>query len=332
MKVGVSEADVLAQVARMLVGQVPHNEALGLHVRRFGHGRAETTLPWAARLVGDPRTGVLHGGALTSTIDATCGAAVYAALRAPTPIATLDLRVDVLRPARPGEDVLCDATCDKVTRHVAFTRATAHHGDPGDPIATAAGAFMVFRRGRGPVRARSEPAASAADTGDAAKSPLDPAPVSGASFDDVLAAAREHGHMDALLRAIPYAQFLGLRAHHGEHGRTVVLPFAERNVGDATLPALHGGTLGALLESAALFELFAAQGRGDGSGDASGDPLPRTINVTIDYLRSGRPVDTFAVAEVIRAGRRVATVHARAWQDDPAAPVATAQVHALLAE
>jgi acyl-coenzyme A thioesterase PaaI-like protein len=108
----------------------------------------------------------------------------------------------------------------------------------------------------------------------------------------------------------------------------MVMPFRARNVGDSSLPALHGGTLGALLEAAALFELFAVQA----SSSAPGEALPRTINVTFDFQRSGRPVDTFAVAEVIRAGRRVATVHARAWQDDPKAPVATAQMHALLAE
>ena len=323
MKDGVSGSDVLQQVARMLVGCVPHNDALGLGVRHFGHGRAETTLPWAAQLVGDPRTGVLHGGAITSTIDATCGAAVFAALRAPAPIATLDLRVDYLRPARPGEDVLCDATCDKVTRHVAFTRATAHHGDPGDPIATAAGAFMVFRRGRTFTPDAAAPAARSEPVAVVDEPRVEEPPAGEASFDDALAAAREHGDVDALVRTIPYAEFLGLRARAGAEGRTMVLPFRARNIGDSSLPALHGGTLGALLEAAALFEVFTAQPR---------HALPRTINVTIDFLRSGRPVDTYAMAEVIRAGRRVATVHARAWQGDSAAPVATAQVHALLAE
>jgi uncharacterized protein (TIGR00369 family) len=325
----VSGPDVLSLVTRMLVDRVPHNAALGLHVRHFGGGRAETTLPWAEHLVGDPRTGVLHGGAITSTIDATCGAAVFAGLRAPTPIATLDLRVDYLRPARPGEAVLCDATCDKVTRHVAFTRATAHHGDPREPIATAAGAFMVFRRGRAfssETAAPAEPRAEAPAEETAEKARADIA------FDDALAAARAGGDVDPLVHAIPYARFLGLRAEAGaagnESARAMVMPFRARNVGDSSLPALHGGTLGALLEAAALFELFAFQA----SSSAPGEALPRTINVTFDFQRSGRPVDTFAVAEVIRAGRRVATVHARAWQDDPKAPVATAQMHALLAE
>jgi uncharacterized protein (TIGR00369 family) len=95
--------------------------------------------------VGNPETGVLHGGCITSLIDATCGGAVVMSLAAPRRIATLDLRIDYVRPALPHQEVICEAHCYKVTRHVAFVRAAAHHGDAASPIATSSGTFVVFR-------------------------------------------------------------------------------------------------------------------------------------------------------------------------------------------
>jgi uncharacterized protein (TIGR00369 family) len=100
-------------------------------------------LPYASHLVGHPETGVLHGGAITALLDATCGAAVFAALPEIKPIATLDLRIDYLRPADAGRDVVARAHCYKVTRNVAFVRAMAFHDDENDPIAAAAGTFML---------------------------------------------------------------------------------------------------------------------------------------------------------------------------------------------
>lgn len=124
---------------------VPHNAAMGLEMIDYGPGVAVSRLPWAPRLVGNPDTGVLHGGAITSMIDATCGAAVFMGLRAPTRIATLDLRIDYLGPATARVDVLARAHCYKITRRIAFVRGVAYHEDPDAPIASCAGTFMVFR-------------------------------------------------------------------------------------------------------------------------------------------------------------------------------------------
>lgn len=124
--------------------RVPHNRELGLRVVRVAPDGLVGELPYAARLVGNPDTGVLHGGAVTSLIDATCGAAVVVALRGACRVATLDLRIDYLKPAAAGQSVVCHATCYKKTRNVAFARAVAHQGDETDPIASAAGSFMVF--------------------------------------------------------------------------------------------------------------------------------------------------------------------------------------------
>ena len=127
---------------------------------------------------------------------------------------------------------------------------------------------------------------------------------------------------DDLFAPIPYAQFLGLRSELLGGELRGVMPFSEHLVGNPTIPALHGGTIGAFLEMTAVAEL----------ARRAGGRLPRTIGVTVDYLRSGRPHDTFARVEVKRMGRRIANVVAEAWQDDPARPIALLYGRFLLAE
>lgn len=126
---------------------IPHSRALNMQFRDFGPAMAEIFLPYDARLVGNPETGVLHGGAITALLDATSGASVYLTLPSPIPIATLDLRIDYLKPATPGQGVIARATCYKLTRNVAFTRALAFHEDESDPIASASGTFMLSTKG-----------------------------------------------------------------------------------------------------------------------------------------------------------------------------------------
>lgn len=122
---------------------VPHNRALGMEIVEVARGEAVFRLPHDPKLVGNPDTGVIHGGAITALLDGASGAAVFAALDELVPIATLDLRIDYLRPADAGRAVLARATCYKMTRNVAFTRAVAYHEDPADPIAHSVGTFMV---------------------------------------------------------------------------------------------------------------------------------------------------------------------------------------------
>ena len=105
-------------------------------------------LEWREELVGNPETGVLAGGPLTAMLDGCCGMSVATLLTAPEPFATLDLRIDSVRPAEPGKPVIAEAECYRITRSVAFTRAFAHHGDAKDPIAAAAGTFMLGTKGK----------------------------------------------------------------------------------------------------------------------------------------------------------------------------------------
>ena len=128
---------------RAFSNAVPHNRALGIEIMDLGPGFCVFRMPYDLRFVGNPDTGVMHGGVITAMLDACCGASVIASLGKPVPIATLDLRIDYLKPAAAGRDVFSRATCFRTTRNVAFTRAVAYHDDEADPIAAAAGAFML---------------------------------------------------------------------------------------------------------------------------------------------------------------------------------------------
>ena len=137
----------------------------------------------------------------------------------------------------------------------------------------------------------------------------------------LLADARASGEPQRLVRALPYAQFLGLEVTQNAGVISTTMRYGDHLIGDASKPALHGGTLAALLESTAIFSVLFAEEQ---------PALPRTITFTIDYLRSGRAVDTHASARIVRRGRRVAVVETSAYQDDPDKPVATAIVHLLV--
>ena len=142
--------DTPLPVSRGFVDGIPHNHALGMCVREFQRAEVIFELPYDPKLVGNPDTGVIHGGALTALLDAASGASVFAALTEWKPIATLDLRIDYLRAGEAGRAILCRASCYKLTRNVAFTRAVAYHEDEADPIATSMGTFMIGTKSGGP--------------------------------------------------------------------------------------------------------------------------------------------------------------------------------------
>lgn len=135
---------------------IPHCGALGIRMVKIGR---ETTmaLPWRADLVGDPTSGVLHGGAVTSLIDSVCGMAVFAAMQRLQAIATLDLRIDYLKPASAEKELYATAECYKLTRHIAFTRARAYHLEtPDDWVASCVGAFMIGSSDKLPLPRNNE--------------------------------------------------------------------------------------------------------------------------------------------------------------------------------
>lgn len=134
----------------------------------------------------------------------------------------------------------------------------------------------------------------------------------------------------SLFETIPYARFLGLRLELAGDEMTAVMPFDRKLIGNPTLPAIHGGVLGAMMELTAVAQVAIVRAADDAAPDALSTVLPKPINVTVEYLRSGRPVDTYARAVIKRMGRRIANVHVEAWQEARSAPIAALQAHFLL--
>lgn len=126
-----------------------------------------------------------------------------------------------------------------------------------------------------------------------------------------------------LVERVPYAQFLGIGIEARGEELSFVLPKADTNMGNPTLPALHGGAVAGFMEQAALIFLLLKMGE---------PRLPKTIDFTIDYLRAGLLRDTFAECRVTRLGRRVGNVHIEAWQTRRDEPIAIARAHFLLSE
>jgi uncharacterized protein (TIGR00369 family) len=133
----------------LLMSGLAFSAEIGMRLHQAEGGVAVLSVPWDARLVGDPETGVLHGGVVTALLDTACGWAVMAAPTALRSTATLDLRIDYMRPARAGETVWCRAECYRLTRSIAFARAVAYHQTPDDPVATAQGSFILEREPEG---------------------------------------------------------------------------------------------------------------------------------------------------------------------------------------
>jgi uncharacterized protein (TIGR00369 family) len=265
----------------------------GLRLDRAAPGEAWSSLPYRPVFVGDTTTGVLHGGVVTAMLDESCGMAVQLALDGSRAIATLDLRIDYQRPATPGLDIKAHSLCYRVTRSIAFVRSTAYQDSEDDPVATATACFMIGANRTNMLKDR--PAVEGPPpTLDAPEDPASPFSIS------------------------PFARCLGIRL--GEHG-TLVMPFSPRIIGNPILPAIHGGMTGAFLETTAIIGVMR---------DLGISAPPKPIGLTINYLRSGRTLDSHAAVSIVKQGRRVVAFEAQAWQDDRSKPIASAFGHFML--
>jgi len=135
------------------------------------------------------------------------------------------------------------------------------------------------------------------------------------SIDDILRAAKQKGDVSALVEAIPYLRFLGFTADTSSGELIGKMAYSDALIGNASLPALHGGAIGALLESTAILQAF---------WESETLMLPKIVTITIDFLRSGRPLETFAKGVFTRQGRRVVNMSVEAWQEDRSRPIARA--------
>ena len=264
----------------------------GLRLDRAEPGESWSSLSYRPVFVGDTETGVLHGGVVTAMLDESCGMAVQLALDGTRAIATLDLRIDYQKPATPGLDIRAHAVCYRTTRSIAFVRATAYQESEDDPVATATACFMVGANRTNMLKGRSRDDLTLPTL----EAPDDPAGPFAQS---------------------PFARCLGI----GVLGDgTLVMPFSQVIIGNPLLPAIHGGITGAFLETTAIL----------GVTRELGVSLPKPIGLTINYLRSGRALDSYATVSIVKQGRRVVAFEAQAWQDDRSKPIASAFGHFML--
>src|SRR6476620_2259679 len=264
----------------------------GLRLDHAAPGEAWSSLPYRPVFVGDTETGVLHGGVVSAMLDESCGMAVQLALDGTRAIATLDLRIDYQKPATPGLDIKAHSVCYRVTRSIAFVRSTAYQESEDEPVATATACFMIGANRTNMLKGRPVEQ-SALPAMEVPENPASPFAQS------------------------PFAHAIGIRI--GEDG-TLVMPFSPKIIGNPILPAIHGGITGAFLETTAIV----------GVTRELGVAPPKPIGLTINYLRSGRALDSYANVSIVKQGRRVVAFEAQAWQDDRAKPIASAFGHFML--
>ncbi len=323
-------SDILEFLKNTFVQRTPHMREIGITVTAIDTARGSMVLPPRPDWMGDPARGLMHPGAITVLADSCCGLAVGAALEKDTTYATLDLRMDYLRPATPERAVHCDAHCYRLTRSVAFVRADVYQeGDTTQPVATAQATFMMSTpAGNRPAMPEGKVDAQAASTMTAAAAQaVATLPLGGRPASAPAAAAQAPWRAPAaseaamLPGAIPYLDYLGIRVAPDPQQPLFRMPFDPKLIGNPFLPALHGGVVAGFAETAAILHLRQTLG---------GAKLPKGIDFSLDYLRAGRPEETFAACEVVRVGARVALVHVRLWQRSPDYPIAVARAHFLL--
>src|SRR6201997_316894 len=265
----------------------------GLTLDRAASGEAWSSLPYRPVFVGDTSTGVLHGGVVTAMLDESCGMAVQLALDGSRAIATLDLRIDYQKPATPGLDIKAHSKCYRVTRSIAFVRATAYQESEDDPVATATACFMIGANRTNMLKDWS-------------------------SLDGPTPRLEAPEDPSGPFASSPFARCLGIRI--GDDS-TLVVPLSPKIIGNPILPAIHGGMTGAFLETTAIVGV---------TRELGATAWPKPIGLTINYLRSGRALDSYANVSIVKQGRRVVAFEAQAWQDDPTKPIASAFGHFML--
>ena len=137
-------------LARQFLGSLPHFAALEMELLEMDVGYCRMQMPYHAAIVGDPDTGCVHGGVVTTLLDSVGGLCVIAQLQRMQPVATLDLRIDYLKPATPRSHLLAEARVERMTRTVAFVSGLAYQDRPESPIARATASFILESAGARP--------------------------------------------------------------------------------------------------------------------------------------------------------------------------------------
>lgn len=138
---------------------------------------------------------------------------------------------------------------------------------------------------------------------------------------ELITAAREGKHFGNLIEQVPYAKLIGMQAFYIGDELVFKLPALDSNIGNPTLPAIHGGCIGGFMELAAGFYVL---------NEIACVRIPKVVDFSLDYLRPGRFRDTYCRCQVVRQGRKVVNVSVSAWQTQEHEPIANARTHLLL--
>lgn len=312
---------ILEQIEQFLT-LIRQCQALGIRAIHASTNQIILEMPYSSAIVGNPDSGAIHGGAITTLLDTAAGTAMFCSSEDIELCPTLDLRVDYMRPASPGMPVFAKASCYRQTSNILFMRCEAYQEDK--TIAHGVASFMrMGDKGKAAMSMMNKLYANQLQDNlsfpplyKTFKAPQCDGPLS-SLMGEVVA-----GNSNAFLEAIPYARFIGFELHaDSKSGKVFKLRMQESNLGNPLIPAIHGGVLGGFMELTGGCHLILSQ---------STPTYPKIIDFSLDYLRAGRHAETYASCEVTRQGGRVANVMIKAWQDNVDEPVALARAHFLL--
>lgn len=304
-------ASASADMVDTFLTNIPHIVATGQKCRSMGTGTATMVLPARDPWVGDTLHQSMHPGCATALADNTCAMAVTSLMNPVGPLATLDLRMDFLRPAKAGVDIVCEATCVRLSAHVGFAQGKVFQDGLAEPVALVSANMMLGTAGHGRRDIPGQDGVAALD-------------------DKLMPQAVYINDAPALPdNWSPYTDYLGVRRHTrlGDEAHTpdalFRLPFRDDLVGNPVLPAIHGGVVAGFAQTAGVLHLSF-------TNSLPRETPPRAVDFSIDYLRSAKPLDTWARCTTVRQGNRVALVHVVLWQDDEKRPIAMARTQCLL--
>ena len=318
--------------AEAFIAGIPYAVASGMTLVETGPGHASLLLPARSTWTGDAERQLIHPGCLSVLADTACGVAVGCAMEQIEPYATLDLRMDYLRPPVAETDLICRAECHRLSRSVAFVRGELTQPGQTEPVATV---YATFMRATAATRRKDVPA-EAAGTAAGAPAAAAPRPTPAQAASSLIAPASIEPSQvftsvaadvpEALAVPVgrsPYVDFLNVHQQQQvDAGPVFRMPFKPELIGNPVLPALHGGILAGFGETAMILHLLATNPGLTG--------IPRSVDFAIAYMRSAKPIDTFAQSTTVRQGNRVALVMVSLWQDDPRRPVVQARGHFLM--
>ena len=305
----------------LFIKAIPYAQASGMLVTALDKGQASLMLPARDTWSGDTERNRIHTGCLSVLADTACGIAVGTALDEMEPFATLDLRMDYLRSADASKNLICHARCHRLSRSVAFVTGELRQPGSDEVVAIANATFM--RATANKRRTDLDPKAASTAGANGKPRVQAPPPIHHVSMEAIAAAAKSEQPAIPEGRS-PYVDFLGVMQHPQVNAGPIFrLPFRHDLIGNPMLPALHGGVLAGFAETAMIMHVVATNPHLEKA-------IPKAIDFSIDYLRSAKPVDTYAQGITVRQGNRVSLVQVNVWQDDPSRPVASTRGHILM--